>query len=119
MELNVNQLLGEVDHLIRNLVPCFFEAAGIKREADALRKLPSVTGGRGPVGLCRKFLHSLTNSVPDSVRDPYWRFMVSEVTFWAEAALATAETNETSDCLISVFFVKRTMDEAWDKFVEH
>lgn len=107
----------DVDHLIRSLIPCFLEAAGLKREASVMRKLPSILDGRGAVGLSRKFLSSLERST--SARVVPWSRTVGEVAFWAEGAVVSATEGNNDDCLACVWFVKREMDEIWSQFLEH
>lgn len=110
--------VAHVDHLIRSVVPCLLDAAGLKSASASMRKLPRLDGGRASVAAFRRCLSQASLSAKGA-RDAYWRAVVEEVLFWSEASVVTAVEGTQEDCLASVICIKRTMDEAWARFTSH
>ena len=111
-------MLAEIDHLVRNLIPCFAEAAGMKTHADRLRALPMIRNA-STIQAAATALRAFGKSSPGPSREPIWADLIRDVAFWAEASLWTAAENNQEDCPTCVLFVKRELDAAFSHFAEH
>jgi hypothetical protein len=80
------ELLPEADSVVRQFIACVMDAAGLKREAAHIRKLPPVQCQRSLVQAAR----SLARARSKGVKPGPWKQIVEDTLFFGSAALWAA-----------------------------
>jgi len=82
------ELLPEADSVVRHLMPCVTDAAGLSDLSETLRSLGPIECRKTLAAACRAVAKVRTHGAPRASRE--WRQAVEEAAFWAEAALWAA-----------------------------
>jgi len=113
----ISENLIQVDHLVRDLVPIIFDAAGLKGYADEIRKCHPLRNKEAVKTIC-EFLRNMHDGPLTNIHESSWSTTIREILFWSEASIWTAVDN-SQDCSVCVLFVKRNAEEIRDKTVVH
>ena len=111
-------LLAEIDKLVRQLIPCLLDAAGLKTQANQLRSAQPIANRQAVIYVC-KILKSINEGPLVDLRDPSWELEVRDVAFWSEAAIWSAVSNLELECTHSVGYARLYMDGVWMRCVDH
>lgn len=106
--------LPEIDALVRGVIPGVLDIAGLRPQAESLRKLKPITT-----------LELLNNAgealswVNEAETEERWKLILNEITFWSFALITAAEQNDRDMFEFCTFKIQNEISDGFRPFTTH
>ncbi len=106
--------LPEIDALVRGVIPGVLDIAGLRPQAESLRKLKPIT----TLELLNNAGEALSwiNSTDTEER---WKSLLDEITFWSFALMASASQNDGDMFEFCTIKIQNVISDGFKPFTIH